>query len=433
LIEAPNQAPESSAFVPCPNEIRSDMQTLNSLFSVRFNVSIRAGVFLALVSMASYGFSQDTAFTGFPYNPDSNNDGLIEVNDLLEFLIFYGESFNPEDTLPIALGGTSANTAAAARDSLGLMSIQDSIWGNPSSMWTWSNGSMRIMQRFAQGNNILATGTYAHASGTNTSATGAYSNAQNRQTSASATCSSAEGEGTTASGTASHAEGMLSQASALAAHAEGYNTDATSNYSHSEGYATLADATASHAQGYQTNASGLYSHAEGRQTEASGTSSHSEGQSTVALGDLSHAEGYETEATGYASHSGGYGTLASGLYSRATGRSTEATATASAAFGNETIADQENSVVLGQFNLAEAANVVFAIGNGTSDSTRSNVLDIHTNGTLRLQGTAEIEEEVFIGEMAIGSTMDSLINTLVSMQETILFMQAQIEVLTNAE
>ena len=407
------------------------MRSLSSTCLQHLNIRV-LGTFL-FCFLAAEGIGQDTDYGGLPYNPDSNNDGLIEVGDLLEFLPIYGESFDPQGIIPIGSGGTGATTAVAARDSLGLASIQDSIWGNPSSTWTWSNGSMRVMQRFAQGNNITATGTYAHASGTNTSATGAFSNAQNRQTLASATCSSAEGEGTTASGTASHAEGMLSQAGALAAHAEGYNTNATSNYAHSEGYGTVSGSTAAHAEGFQTNALGLYSHTEGRQTEASGTAAHSEGQLTIASGDLAHAEGFETIAGGYASHASGYGTIAAGLYSRTSGRSTVAKATASSAFGNETIADQENSLVVGQFNLTQQANVVFAVGNGSNDAMRSNALDVQSNGTLRLQGAAEIGGEVFIGEMPIGSTLDSLLNTVVLMQQTILSLQQQIDTLTSGE
>jgi len=196
--------------------------------------------------------AQSTETGGLPYNPDSDSNGIIDVNDLLVFLPYYGANFNPEGAIPIALGGTSATTAAAARDSLQLSSIQDSTIG--AEQYAWVSQSLRVQQEFAQGYGVTATGTYAHASGTNTTASGAYSHAQNRLSVASATCASAEGEGTTASGTASHAEGMLSQATALTAHAEGYNTDATSSYAHSEGYGTLAGSTAAHAEGYLSDA-----------------------------------------------------------------------------------------------------------------------------------------------------------------------------------
>ncbi len=356
---------------------------------------------------------------GLPYNPDSDNSGTIEVNDLLVFLPYYGESFLPEGIMPIEFGGTGASSSAAARDSLGLSSIKDSLWGAPPTAWTWANGSLRILKQFSQGYNTVATGTYAHASGTNTSATGAYSHAQNRQSSATATCASAEGEGTTASGTASHAEGMLSSASGLAAHGEGYNTVAASNYSHSEGYGTTAANTAAHAEGFLTDALGLYGHAEGRETEAGGTASH--------------AEGLETMASGYASHAGGYGSVASGLYSRALGRSTSASGTAASAFGHETIADQEDELVGGRFNASGEEGVLFAIGNGSSDSMRSNAFDVHEDGTIRLNGDAIVSGEVWIGGSAVSALIDSLLNTVNALESSILDLQNQIDILNSGE
>jgi hypothetical protein len=370
---------------------------------------------------------------GLPYNPDSDNSGTIEVNDLLVFLPYYGESFLPEGIMPIEFGGTGASSSAAARDSLGLSSIKDSLWGAPPTAWTWANGSLRILKQFSQGYNTVATGTYAHASGTNTSATGAYSHAQNRQSSATATCASAEGEGTTASGTASHAEGMLSSASGLAAHGEGYNTVAASNYSHSEGYGTTAANTAAHAEGFLTDALGLYGHAEGRQTEAGGTASHAEGQSSLALGDVSHAEGFQTIASGYASHAAGYQSVASGLYSRALGRSTSASGTAASAFGHETIADQEDELVGGRFNASGEEGVLFAIGNGSSDSMRSNAFDVHEDGTIRLNGDAIVSGEVWIGGSAVSALIDSLLNTVNTLESSILDLQNQIDILNSGE
>ena len=47
----------------------------------------------------------------------------------------------------------------------------------------------------------------------------------------------------------------------------------------------------SHAEGNQTTASGQYSHAEGNYTKASGNGSHAEGYLTTASGDFSHAQG----------------------------------------------------------------------------------------------------------------------------------------------
>lgn len=387
----------------------------------------------SLGSLLSTSHALGQSEGGFPYNPDSDNSGSIEVNDLLVFLPYYGGSFLPEGVIPVAFGGTGSTSASEARDSLGLSFIKDTLLTGSSNVWTWADGSLRVLQQFAQGYNNTASGQYAHASGNNTSATGAFSHAQNRQNSATATCSSAQGEGTTASGTASHAEGMFSQSTALASHAEGYNTDAVSNYSHSEGYGTLAGSLSAHAEGYQSKALGLYSHAEGRETEAGGDNSHAEGKSAKSSGDLSHAEGLETIASGTVSHAGGYGTVASGMYSRASGRLTVASATTSVAFGNGTIADQESGLVLGQFNLAEQTNVLFAIGNGDSDSNRSNAFEVALDGTARVYGDAEITGDIFLNGENVGATLDSLYLTIAALEAAMELMQDQIDALTGGE
>ena len=385
-------------------------------------------MFVLLGTIAS---AQETTGSGLPFNPDSDNNGAIDVTDLLNFLPYYGEDFVPTGVIPMAFGGTGATTVAAARDSLGLSAVQDSTVGTED--YAWINTSLRVQQEFAQGYGVQASGIYANASGINTSASGAYSHAQNRLTTASATCSSAEGEGTTASGTASHSEGMLTQATALTAHAEGYGTDATANYSHAEGYNTLASSTAAHAEGYSTEALGLYAHAEGRQTEASGTGSHAEGQSTIASGDLSHAEGYQTYAEGYGSHAGGFASSATGLYSRATGRNAEASGTASFATGYGVVADQDNSMSVGQFNTLQTEGALFIVGNGADANIRSNAFEVHSSGNAVIHGDAVVEGTVFAGAYDVASTLGSLVSTVDSLQTVIVELQAQLEALTGGE
>ena len=388
-------------------------------------------VFASMLLVHFAAFGQDTASSGLPYNPDSDNNGSIDVNDLLNFLPYYGEDFVPTGVIPIDFGGTGASTASAARDSLGLSAIQDSTVGAED--FAWIAASLRIQEEFAQGYGVAPNGLYAHASGTNTTASGAYSNAQNRLTLASATCSSAQGEGTTASGTASHAEGMLSQATGLTAHAEGYNTDATANYTHAEGYGTLANSTAAHAEGYLTDATGLYSHAEGRQTESSGSASHAEGQNAQATGDLSHAEGFQTLAEGYASHAGGFATSATGLYSRSVGRNSMATATASFAAGYEVVADQENGAALGQFNALETEGALLVVGNGIDANQRSNAFEVHATGDAVIHGDAVVDGEVLVGAFNVAETLGSLVATIDSLQAVIAGMQLQLDTLTGGE
>lgn len=361
---------------------------------------------------------------GFPYNPDSDANGLIEIGDLLQFLPYYGGEFTADGVLPVAGGGTGSTHPAAARDSLGLSMIQDTTIGNL--QYAYVNGALRVESTFSQGLNATATGAYAQASGLNVTATGAYSHAQNRLTNATATCSSAAGEGSTAAGVAAHAQGMSSYASGTASHAEGYATDATANYTHAEGYVTLASNTAAHAEGYLTDATGLYSHAENRSTLASGTASHAEGDATVASGSNSHAEGFQCDATGYAAHAEGYQTEAAGLYSSSHGRQTQALNTSSAAFGLSTVADADQSFVVGQYNELNVPGLLFAVGNGGLQE-RNNALTVINDGTVEVSGALLVSG---IDAMAV---IDSLNTRVTDLEAALLLLSQQVETLLQAQ
>ena len=54
----------------------------------------------------------------FPYNPDANENGLVESADLLEFLTFYGAAFQASGVLPVAGGGTAAVEDSASGTSI---------------------------------------------------------------------------------------------------------------------------------------------------------------------------------------------------------------------------------------------------------------------------------------------------------------------------
>ena len=162
----------------------------------------------------------------------------------------------------------------------------------------------------AEGYHAKASGDYSHAEGEYTKASGYCSHAGGYYTEASGSYSHAEGQDTIASGYCSHAEGYRTETSGYYSHAEGYRTEASGYYSHAEGEYTKASGYCSHAGGYYTEASGSYSHAEGQDTIASGYCSHAEGYRTETSGYYSHAEGYRTEASGYYSHAEGYETVA---------------------------------------------------------------------------------------------------------------------------
>lgn len=132
------------------------------------------------------------------------------------------------------------------------------------------------------------------------------------------------------------------------AQAFGENTIASGIHSHAEGSGTTASNTNSHAEGGYTKASGYASHAEGSNSKASGDASHAEGNITTASGDYSHAEGFYTTASVEAQH------------------------------------------VQGKYNISDTTSA-HIVGNGSSDSNRSNV------HTLDWSGNAWFAGDVYTG------------------------------------
>jgi hypothetical protein len=120
----------------------------------------------------------------------------------------------------------------------------------------------------------------------------------------------------------------------------------------------------SHTSGYNNTASGQNSHAEGYYTMASGQNSHAEGYATMALGKISHAEGDHTTAQGKSQH----------------------------VQGEYNILDTEGTTA----TRGEYAHIV---GNGTSDSNRSNAHTIDWDGNAWYQGN------VYVGSTS-GTNMD---------------------------
>lgn len=221
----------------------------------------------------------------------------------------------------------------------------------------------------ALGAGTKVVGAYGHTSGKGTLA-GYAANAEGSETQAPAKYSHAQNKGTKALGLASTAMGNATLAEGEAAVAEGNYTKALGPYSHSEGW--LAEAT------------GSATHAEGRQTIASGARAHAEGWSTIASAADSHAEGRETKATAGRAHSEGYLTEASGLESHAGGRGTKATATAQTA--------------IGKYNK-ENPDALFIVGNGTSDTFRSNAFEVLKDGKIALG-----EASYGAGDLQVGTS-----------------------------
>lgn len=108
-----------------------------------------------------------------------------------------------------------------------------------------------------------------------------------------------------------------------------------------------------------------------------------EGCNSTVSGYCAHAEGFNPIASGQASHAQGVNTVASGECSCAGGEGSKATERFSCAIGNHVIAASASQTVIGKYNTQDASNAYsLIIGNGGSDTTRSNALTVGWGGDI---------------------------------------------------
>ena len=301
--------------------------------------------------------------------------------------------------------GRNTATSASYAHSEGFGSIASASYSHAEGINTIAEGEYS----HAEGNGTRTTsnGGSSHAEGASTISDGPYSHTEGQLTITYGSYSHAEGYNSTAWANHSHAEGASTNARAEHSHTEGLSTETKGQYSHAEGHFTLASGSYSHAEGYLTIASGSYSHAEGEDTDANAVGSHTEGYLTKTNAAYSHAEGESTNAIGRASHTEGYLTTASGQYSHAEGESTQAIGYASHTIGVQTkavgtgsftaglgtVASGSYQNVIGKYNISSSAETAsFIIGNGFSDTNRSNLLfafgsQVQITGSLLVSGS----------------------------------------------
>ena len=181
----------------------------------------------------------------------------------------------------------------------------------------------------------------------------------------------ARGCGNQALGDFSDASGWLTKATAFCSISSGRQTEALAPYSHAEGHNTKTTANDAHAEGEGSQALAARAHAEGYYTTAKGNQAHSEGMNTIASGVNSHAEGWACQATGQNAFAGG--------------KYTKATGTNSTARGLYTIAAGAQQVVHGKYNVSDTTSLMI-VGNGTSDTARSNAYTLDANGNAEFAG-----------------------------------------------
>jgi hypothetical protein len=282
----------------------------------------------------------------------------------------------------------------------------------------------------AEGHTTRVAGEGSHAEGQYTTSSANYAHAEGiySNINVSGIGGHAEGYGTWLNGTGSHCEGKYTTtlSSGKYAHTEGYYTTGSAFYSHAEGEHTLTLGRSSHAEGYyaKTTSTGLYAHVEGAFTTGSTEGCHVEGYgcytedlgTTEHYGLYAHAEGYQSHAGGDYSHAEGYQTVASGAYSHAEGRETVARSFGSHASGYQTVARGEYSFAAGigtnaygsgltvpqfacgKYNTTNNTTSLFVVGNGTSTSTRSDLLKVDSDNSIRFNGTAHFNNTAYIAK-----------------------------------
>lgn len=227
--------------------------------------------------------------------------------------------------------------------------------------------------------NNKAVGNYSHVEGQDCLALGDYSHA--------------EGNSTTASGAQSHAEGGGTNAEGSCSHAEGYSTYIQANVISITDSTTNDEIITAWNSNKFSLAKGNSSHVEGRDCLALGGDSHAEGDRTIASENCSHSEGDNTTASGYASHAEGAGTTASSEYQH----------------------------VQGKYNIEDSAGkYAFIIGNGTSETARSNVFAIDWGGN------------IYVNNASTGVNVATLASDLASLQTQIQTLTDRVAALENA-
>ena len=266
--------------------------------------------------------------------------------------------------------------------------------------------------------------------------TGAFSSHAEGSSNTSYFNSHVEGCGNKALGYSSHAEGYKTQALGERGHAEGYNTIAQGHESHAEGYNNKSIGFASHVEGAGSESGGYASHASGISTRSNGKGSFAEGHGSIADGEASHAEGETCNAKADSSHAEGYKTTAAGWGSHAEGHTTQCTGWGAHVEGVGCIATGGAQHAQGRYNIKDVdGTYVDIVGNGESDTKRSNAytLDWKGNGwfagTVKVgAGAKELATKEYVDSITIPTaTLEALTARIEALENTVAELQTRLE------
>ena len=152
-----------------------------------------------------------------------------------------------------------------------------------------------------------------------------------------------------------------------------------------------------------------------------GACSYAIGRSVSATESDSIAFGYGTTASDWCSVAFGDETIASGVCSWAEGNQTIASGTYSHAQNDHTIASRADQTVIGCYNIEDTqgsagyvrGKYIFIIGNGTSDTARSNALAVTWGGDVEMAldttATSGTDYEIYTALVSLGWDSDCIV------------------------
>jgi len=259
----------------------------------------------------------------------------------------------------------------------------------------WDKDSIGLYS-FAAGFNVKATDDFGVAFGSGSQAAGIGALAVGVNSWATQYCAVALGSESVATGPHAITLGRRNVASGISAISLGWFTEASGDYAMSWGRSSKASGDYSLSLGYETESKGISSLSAGNLSNASGDYSIAMGLSATALGNNSIALGNLSNSSGLYSAAIGREAIAAGNYSVAIGHNTRATRSYATSFGLGTISNAFGSMAIGTYNdtLPAIANFIydfdpaFMIGNGKSNTNRSNAMTVLFNGNVGI-GTME--------------------------------------------
>jgi hypothetical protein len=188
----------------------------------------------------------------------------------------------------------------------------------------------------------------------------------------------------------SFAYGTYSKAKGNSSFALGDYNIASATYSVAIGAGNRSEGYASLALGNATTASNLYAVSMGNFTDATGFGSLAAGNSTLASGTYSVAMGSNSTASGSVSFAMGSSNAASGSYATALGINNR-----SKGYGG-TVVGLFNDTSDNAINSIFADNRIFQVGNGMSNSMRSNAITVLQNGNVGI-GELDPDKNLVVG------------------------------------